>query len=131
MREISVFERHVWNEAGRFQISFCFWISFLWVKNKWSAVYFQYIMIAPKFAYNKNKLYKAWFWVFGIGFRNSFSTTSWVWLFKKNVCHVTFFLFLIYLAICVLQLFFPSMLKITLSFLASHFSTWLKSQEKN
>ena len=32
--------------------------SFIWGKSKWSAAWFQYILLALNLAYNKNKLYK-------------------------------------------------------------------------
>ena len=32
--------------------------SFIWVKNEWSAAYFQFILIALNLAYNKSKLHK-------------------------------------------------------------------------
>ena len=68
--------------------------------SKWSAAWFHYISIALKLEYNKNKLYKTLrlliqrntqFWFFRKGSGNSFSTTFFVWFFKKNVSHVMFY----------------------------------------
>ena len=74
----------------------------------------------------------------------SFPTTFCVWYFKKNVPHIIllielismsdFLYFLRHWAICVLHLFalqvVTYILKLTLSFYFSYFSTWPKSQEK-
>ena len=37
---------------------FVSWKSFIWSKSKWSAAYFNYILIALSLAYNKNELYR-------------------------------------------------------------------------
>ena len=93
----------------------------------------------------------AQFWIFRKGSGTSFSTTFCVWFSKKNVSHIiinwpSFYSdqvslpdclgMLRYWSICALQLFInhvvtSQILKLTLSFESSRFSTWPKSQGKN
>ena len=104
-------------------------------------------------AYNKNKLYKAfkyWSWdTINFNFSEesgtSSSTTFCVWFSKKNISHVilyelTKFHCLIAFtsrdldSMCITianQTVTSSNLKLTLSFLSSHFATWPKSQDKS
>ena len=62
-------------------------ITWSWGNSKWSAVYFQYILIALYLAYNKYKLYKTLDYWSG----NSFSTPFCLWFFKKHISHVIFY----------------------------------------
>ena len=66
--------------------------SLIWDERKWSAAWFQHILIALNFPYYKNKLYKmfrlliqkcAQFPFFRKGSGTSFSTTFYVWSFAK------------------------------------------------
>ena len=68
-------------------------------KSKWSITLFQNTSIALNLAYNKKKLYKTldhWsrdilnFLFLRKGSGNSFYTIFCVWIFKKNISHVSF-----------------------------------------
>ena len=105
---------------------FIFKKSFIKGKSKWTTVYFQYLSIARNLAYNKSKLYKTlkyWsrdmhnvdflekgLWIVSLAhFVYEFSRKMLLLLYSTK-WPISFFVrlyFLIYWAICVLQLFVP------------------------
>ena len=47
-----------WDRETGGRLLFLFWESFILGKSKWSAAWFNYVLIALKLAYNKSKLFK-------------------------------------------------------------------------
>ena len=47
-----------WDRETGCRLLFLFWESFILGKSKWSAAWFNYVLIALKLAYNKSKLFK-------------------------------------------------------------------------
>ena len=96
------FKSHAENKAGKL-VPDLFWFfqkSFIQGKRKQSPAWFHYILIAFKWAYNKNKLYKTLdyssreiinFDFLRKGSGKSFSITFCDWFLNTNITHVIFY----------------------------------------